>query len=101
MPVKTDEQGGCPVMTEADATTSQGMPWSEGHHWKLGGSGEGLLLYRFQRAWLAENLHFGLPPFRTVKLLLFISQEVNDILLEQPAWTNTESKVVPTTVLFS
>ena len=54
MPVKTDEHGGCPAVTEADAATSQGMPWSEGHHWKLGGSGEGLLLYRFQRehGWL-------------------------------------------------
>lgn len=40
MPVKTDEHGGCPAVTEADAATSQGMPWSEGHHWKLGGSGE-------------------------------------------------------------
>ena len=36
-------------MTEAEAATSQGRPRSEGHHWKLGGGGEGLLLFRFQR----------------------------------------------------
>ena len=53
------------------------------------------------RHWTCQSLDLGLPPFRTVKLLLFISHEVNDILLEQPAWTNTESKVVPTSVLFS
>ena len=52
------------------------------------------------RHWTCQSLDRGLPSSRTVKVLLFISHEVSDILLEQTEWTDTVSKVVPTTVLF-